>query len=244
MEEKEITISLKDIFNIIKKHLVFIIVTVLLVSLATFFVTNFFIPKSYKSSVLLYVETSYDSQQLNGSQDLNSYNYAQKLVATYIKALDTKTFYNDVSKNLNEKYTATELKEMISFVNDGETEIFQVNVVTNDPAESKKIADAVAAEAPNAISNLKDNATLKIVDQPSIPERHSSPSLSKNLLIAFALSLVVTIIIAFLRELLDTKIHYDEESTMLGKYPILSAIPDFVYYNDKVNGKNSKNSKH
>lgn len=241
MEDQEITFSLKDILNIIKKHLIFIIVMAIVFSIGSFFVTKFFIPKSYKSSVLLYVDTDRDNgENYSSANDLNSYNYAQKLVATYIKALDTNSFYSSVSNQINEKYSASELKKMISFVNDEETEIFEAVVVTNSPTESKKIADAVAVAAPESISNLKSNATLKIVDAATTPQSPSSPSVSKNVLLAFALAIVLAFAISFLREFLDTKIKYDEEMTTLGKYPILSAIPDFEYFNDKKRSKNNK----
>ena len=241
MEDQEITVSLKDILNVIKKNLIFIIVMVIVFSIGSFFVTKFFIPKSYTSSVLLYVDTDRDNgENYSSANDLNSYNYAQKLVATYIKALDTNSFYSSVSNQINEKYSAGELKNMISFVNDEETEIFEAVVVTNSPSESKKIADAVAVVAPDSISNLKSNATLKIVDAATTPQNPSSPSVSRNVILAFALAVVISLVISFLREFLDAKIKYDEEMTALGKYPILSAVPDFEYFNDKKRSKNNK----
>lgn len=48
MEEKdEIVISLSDVWNIIKKNAAFIIVVTLICAIGSFFITRYFIPKSY-----------------------------------------------------------------------------------------------------------------------------------------------------------------------------------------------------
>ena len=50
-------ITFKDITRIIKKNIVFIAVLSLLCAAASYFVTTFFVPKTYTSTVKLYVET-------------------------------------------------------------------------------------------------------------------------------------------------------------------------------------------
>ena len=55
-------ITFKDITRIIKKNIVFIAVLSLLCAAASYFVTTFFVPKTYTSTVKLYVETNYKSQ--------------------------------------------------------------------------------------------------------------------------------------------------------------------------------------
>lgn len=247
MEEKdEIEISLKDILNVLKRNLIFIIVTVLIFSLSSFFVTKFFIPKTYRASISLYVDTTYKNQNESGAgSDLNAYNYAQKLVSTYIRMLNTKTFYSELSKEVNNKYSSSALSSMISFKGDDETEIFDAYVTSQSPAEAKKIADAVAEIAPKTIKRLNSNGELKIVDYAEIPTKPSSPNTTKNILIAFALGLVLSVAIAFIRHFADKKIKYSEEMTALGDLPILAAIPNFDNYLDErttksASGKESK----
>ena len=240
MEEKdEIMISPIMIFQVLKKNLVFIIITVLLFSLGAFFVTNFMIKKHYTSTISLYVETvdlQPDSPN-SAVYSLNMQNYALKLVNTYIRMLDTNTFYTKLSNELNEKYTPAELSKMITFKSDDTTEVFDVSVVSESPTESKKIADTIAEVAPETISNLKSNAKLKVCDEAQLPTKHSSPSVSRNVIIAFAIGLFLSIVISFVRYFLDKKIKYDDEMTTILDIPVLAAIPSFdTYINQK--GKN------
>ena len=195
MEEKdEIIISPKIILEVLKKNLVFIIITVLLFSLGAFFVTNFLVKKHYTSTISLYVETVELQDSPNSAvYSLNMQNYALKLVNTYIRMLDTNTFYTKLSNELNDKYTPTELSKMISFKSDETTEVFDVKVVSESPTEAKKIADTIAEVAPETISNLKSNAKLKVCDEAQLPTKHSSPSVSRNVIIAFAIALLLSL---------------------------------------------------
>ena len=240
MEEKdEIIISPKMIFEVLRKNLVFIIITVLVFSLGSFFITNFLVKKHYTSTISLYVETV-DSQPDSPNSavySLNMQNYALKLVNTYIRMLDTNTFYSKLANELDNKYTPVELSKMISFKSDETTEVFDVQVVSESPTESKKIADTIAEVAPETISNLKTNAKLKVCDEAQLPTKHSSPSVSRNVIIAFAIGLLLSLAVSFIRHFLDKKIKYNDEMTTILNIPVLAAIPSFdTYINQK--GKN------
>ena len=240
MEEKdEIIISLSDVWNIIKKNAAFIIVVTLICAIGSFFITRYFIPKSYTSSIQLYVDTSNDDENKNNLNILSEQTYAQNLVATYIKMLNTNTFYTELSEHINNKYTAKQLSKMLSFSSDEKTEIFDAKVTTSSPNDSKLIADAVGKVAPEAISRLKSKATLKIVDYAQLPTAPSSPNEIKNVIIAMIGGLVISVGISLLRAFLDKKMRYNEEMTMIGDIPILAAIPKF----DAVNKSNKKKGK-
>ncbi len=237
MEERdEIIISLSDIWNIIKRNAAFIIVVTLICAIGSFFITRYFIPKSYTSSIQLYVDTSNDNENQNSYNVLSEQTYAQNLVATYIKMLNTNTFYSELSEHINNKYTAKQLSEMVYFSSDEKTEIFDAKVTTSSPNDSKLIADAVGEIALEAISRLKSKATLKIVDYAQLPTAPSSPSEKKNVIIALIAGLVITVGISLLRAFLDKKMRYNEDMTMIGDIPILAAIPKF----DAVNESNGK----
>ncbi|MGN0508956.1 MAG: YveK family protein [Ruminococcus sp.] len=229
-------ISFKDILRIIKKNLIFIIIVSLLFSVCSFFVTKFFVKKSYTATVKLYVSADYNTN--SGYEDLNAYNYSSKLVATYIELLDTNNFYEDVSKALNNKYTATALKSKVKFTRVEDTEVFKADVVSDSPAEAKNIADAVAKTAPGTISELlSNNSTLKIVDEATTPQNPTSPNVTRNVIIALLIGLVISLVIAFIRDYFDVKIKYDDDMTTINNIPVLAAIPDFEYF-----AKNIKSS--
>lgn len=235
MEEKdEIFVSPKVILEVLKNNIIFIIITCLLFSLSSFFITKFFIQKQYTAKLSLYVDTTISDDKVNPAYSLNMQTYAQRLVSTYIRMLDTTSFYNDVSEMLDEKYTASELSKMISFKSDENTEIFDVLIRSNSPTEAKLIGDAVAEVAPKTISNLRSNANLKVCDPAQTPTKHSSPNTTQNVLVATAVGLLLSLIISFIRYFVDKKIKYNDDMTEIFNIPVLAAIPNF---NEYVNQK-------
>ena len=214
-------ITFKDITRIIKKNIVFIAVLSLLCAAASYFVTTFLVQKTYTSTVKLYVETNYKSQ--SAYDDYQSINYAKNLVLTYIELLDSNSFYNSVSQ----------LKSMIKFESIEDTEVFKALVNSGSPSESKNIGNAIAKIAPDTIANVKDNAKLKIVDKATTPKAPTSPNVSRNVMIAFAAGLIISLIISFVRDFLDVKIKYNDEMTTVLDLPLLAAIPDFEYFSNQ-----------
>ncbi len=228
-EKKEgYEISLKDIFQIFKQGLWIMIVTALVFGVVAFGYSKLFIAKTYTASVKLYVETSVKGD--NSYSDLSAHNLATSLVGTYIAMLETNNFNDKLSQNLDGKYTANQLNNMVEFYSDAdnETEVFTAKVTAKTPTEAKLIADSVADVAPGIISSLKDNTELRIVDNATIPTYPSSPNVTRNTIIAAIIGFLLALVYVFVREALDNKVKYNPDMTEINSIPILSAIPDFA----------------
>jgi capsular polysaccharide biosynthesis protein len=219
-------ISLKDIFAIFKRGLWIMLACAIVFGALAFGYSSLFIHKTYTSTVKLYVKTSNVGE---GYQALSSFNFASNKVNTYIEMLDSNNFREKLSDNLDNKYTAVELKKMVSFSrsDDENTEVFSSTIKASSPTEAKVIADSVADIAPGIMSGLDDDTELKIVDNATIPTAPSSPNVMKNTLFAFAGGFVLALIFVFIREALDNKIKYNTELSEINGIPVLSAIPDF-----------------
>lgn len=219
-------ISLKDIFRTFKRGLWLMVSCAIVFGALAFGYSSLFIPKTYMSTVKLYVKTSSMGE---GYQALSAFNYASSKVNTYIEMLDTNNFREKLSDNLDNKYTAQELGKMVSFSrsDDEDTEVFSASIKAASPTEAKVIADSLSDVAPGIMSGLDDDTELKIVDNATIPTRPYSPSVAKYTLFAFAGGFILALIFVFVREALDNKIKYNTEVSEIIGIPILSAIPDF-----------------
>jgi capsular polysaccharide biosynthesis protein len=92
MGEYRMEFSLKEIIDLLIKRFLFIILCTL-IGLSVFYgYTRYYIKPIYTASLKMYVSPS----EMTASADLNELNYAQKVVATYISFLQTKTFYSKV----------------------------------------------------------------------------------------------------------------------------------------------------
>ena len=171
--------SFKDILQIVRKNILFILIVSIVAGAGTFACTKLFIKPTYTSTVKLYVNTTNSGK--TSYEDLNSHNYAQKMVATYIEILDTNHFYSKVAMSLPDRYNEAFLKKSISFSEVTDTEVFSATATANDPIEAKTIADAVAKAAPATIKEqFEGNASLKIVRGAASQEPHLSESRQKR----------------------------------------------------------------
>ena len=229
-EEREIT--LKDLFRTFRQGFWHIAITAVIAAVIAYGYTNIFISKTYTSEVKFYVDITNIDQGV--SAELSARSLASQLVSTYLEMLDTNSFYDGISDELDNKFSASELSKMVNFNYDDtkKTELFSATVKASTATEAKVIADCVAEVAPRIISEIRnDSAELKIVDKPQIPDKPSSPNVMKNTLIAFAAGLAVALIYVFAREALDNRIKYTSELSELYSIPVLSAIPDFTGMN-------------
>lgn len=53
------------------------------------------------------------------------------------------------------------------------------------------------------------------------------------MIIAFAVGLIIALIVSFVRDFLDVKIKYNDEMTTVLDLPLLAAIPDFEYFSNQ-----------
>ena len=148
------------------------------------------------------------------------------MVNTYIVILNTRETLSDVIDYAGVDRTVGELRGMISAEAVGETQIFQVVVTCEDPAEAEKIADAIAYILPRRIGNIIEGTSTKVVDNAVRPSGASSPSYTNNAIIGFAAGLLLTMVVVVILELRDVTIRTEEDITQECTYPVLATVPN------------------
>ena len=218
-------LSFQNLLRVLRNGIVIMIISALVCAGASYCFSSLFISKTYKTTIKLYVET--DSRAEDSYNDLNSYRYATSLVNTYIEMLETNNFYSRVAQSIDGEYTMGKIATMVSFSNESETEVFNATVIADTPEEAKKVADAVSDIAPLVLSELNDNADLKIVDRAIMPVAPASPNVGKNTAMALVFGFAGAFLYLFIKDILDVKFKYNCDMGSYKDIPILAAIPDF-----------------
>ncbi len=233
-ENKEIEIDLRKIFLMLRKKIAIILVVALIGAALAGCVTNFFIKPKYTSGVSFYVNNNNDnlvgSSGTITSSDLDA---SEKLVNTYIFVVESGTFRSKVADKLGNGITASQLKKMMSCSAVKDTLAFQVNVSSSDPELATNIANTIAELAPQEIVRVLKVGGVEVVDYASIPTKPSSPNLKKNVLIGFAVALVLAFTVCFVKELFDTRIMSESDLTREFNIPVLGTVPRLVPAEDK-----------
>jgi Capsular polysaccharide biosynthesis protein len=218
-------ISMDQLFRLIKKNMVLILLFAVVGCAGAYAVSSVLIPKTYISTLKLYVSSPGASK--GSTTDINELNYAQKVVNTYIEMLETNSFYQKVIDSAGLNYSPEQLKEKITFSSLNNTEVFSAQVSANKPEQAKAIADVIADLAPQTIKEFKEDASLKIVDYGNLPEAPSSPKLELNAVAGLILGLFLSVALILLRDKLNVRIKNEEGLTERYNLPVIASIPAF-----------------
>ncbi len=215
--------TLKEIFEIFMKRIVFITVCTIGGLCVSFLYSKYIIKPTYIASVQMYV----NSNDSTSSADLNELNYAQKVVTTYISFLQTKKFYEQVIEESNLRLSKEQLKNMTNIESINNTEIFEISVSSMNPNHSFLLVKSMEKIAPELIKSIKDTAQISIVDPPALPTSPSSPNIFKNTLIGGMITFIIAMLISLLGEVMDVNVKNQDDLLRKYQVPILGVIPNY-----------------
>lgn len=243
MNEQEQTIDLRDLFKVLRDHLVPIIIITVTAGLIGFLLSAFIIEKQYTAEALLYVENTAEKSQ--GGININDISAAQKLANTCQILFTTEEMYNQLNEVINNssdtKWDKEKMDKMITVESVNSTEIIQITVTTNNPSLSVTVAEKMVELSQDEFMRVIEDGSIKVVSHASYSDDPTFPSVRKFTLIGLLIGLVVSYVIFLLAELLDTKIKEDDDLAQVYGIPVFAEIMDFEAAFGRANGKGGYN---
>ncbi|MDK1724767.1 Wzz/FepE/Etk N-terminal domain-containing protein [Dellaglioa algida] len=215
MEE---TISIEQIFNILKKHLKLIGGLTVSGILLAFLVTTFFMTPKYDATVQILVNRTETGN--NTGVALNAQQADVQMISTYKDIIQNKIVLDPVRKDIAKKdnFTGTsdDLKSQISIFNEENSQVFSVTVKDTNAYRAADIANSVADNFKNRIKKMMKVNNVTIVADAIAKPNAVSPNKKMNVLIGLILGAMIGIGIAFAIELLDKTVKGVDFLTDLG----------------------------
>ncbi len=180
----------------------------------------------YQASTLFYVNNSVSLGDASIDISSGDISTSKSLVNSYIVILKTRGTLMDVIDYADSDRSYDELLSMVSASSVNKTEIFQVTVVSEDPYEAEKLANAIAHVIPKRISSVIEGSSAKVVDYAVLPGSPFTPSYTKNTAIGLMVGLLLSVCAIVLLEILDVAIRDEEDLQSICSYPILASVPD------------------
>ena len=218
----------KQLWRALKRRAWIIVLAALIAGAISFGFTRLFVTPQYEAGVKMYVNNS--SISVGGTSfsiSASELTAAQGLVNTYIVILNSRVTLTDVIETAELDRTYEELSGMISAEAVNGTEIFEVKITSDDPAEAAKIANTIALVLPKQIGMIIEGSDVRVVDWAVEPTSSSSPSYMKNTLLGMIIGALVSVTAIVFLELMDDKIRSEDYISRV--YPdiaLLSVIPN------------------
>ena len=223
-ENKEITIDVVQLFKVLWKKKISIILTAIVAAVLAFGVSSFVLKPEYSSTTRIYVVNRNQSEKVGlTNQDLQAGTY---LVKDYKEIILSQDVLEKVISNLKLEKTVRELSKKIQVTVPVDTRIVSITVKNAQPEEASRIANAlreVAAEKIISVTRVSDVTTLEEARPALTP---SSPNIRRNTALAFLVGGAVMVVSILLLELLDDRVKRPEDVEEVMQIALLGIVPD------------------
>jgi capsular exopolysaccharide synthesis family protein len=220
-------VGLRDYLNVLRQRWLSVVVPTVLATLAAGLLSSLATP-TYTSTSSLF----FSLQNGNTANELaQGSNFTQAQMASYATLVTTPAVLAPVVEELRLPGDAGDLARRIDVSAPNETVVLEVSVSDTSPERAAAIATAVTQElrvvvADVAPRNSEGNATVTstVVAPADVPENPSSPDTGLNVGAGFLLGVVLGVLIALLRQALDTRIRNAEQVRALTDAPVLGSF--------------------
>lgn len=223
MEE---TISLKEIFDIIKKRFLLIISFAIGATLIAAIVSFFVLTPIYQSSAQFIVNQNNEDTQGQLLVDTNTIRTNVELINTYSVIIKNSAILNEVIEELNLSTTPESLANNISVSSEQNSQVVTVSVKNPDPQLATDIANTTVHVFQESIPEIMNVDNVHILSE-AVTRDNPTPVEPKpvlNIAIALVLGVMIGVGIAFLLEYLDTSVRTEEDVEKKLGLPILGII--------------------
>lgn len=221
MEE---TISLKEIFDILRKHLTSILISMFVGLALAAIVTFFVLTPKYRSQAQLIV-TLPQSETTNA----NDVNMNLQMINTYKELVTGDLVINQVKDRIESEYgidkSVQELKDSVDVTQSQNSLMFSIRATDTSSVYAANIANTTALVFQENAKDVLSVDKISIISNAEASSSPVSPNNKLNLAIGLVLGILVGVGIAFLLELLDRTVKDNKYVTETLGFTILGTVP-------------------
>ncbi|WP_050614493.1 YveK family protein [Bacillus testis] len=223
MEE---TISLQEIFQVLKKRAAMIIALSLIATLTVGIISFYFITPMYQASSQILVNKSESENSVYSSNEVAT---NVQLINTYNVIIKSPTVLQAVIRELNLDLTVEQLNEKITVSNADDSQVMNIVVMDESIRKAANIANKTAQVFKEKIGDIMNVNNVTILSKAEVKgnEAPVSPNKLLNIAIALVVGCMAGVGLAFLLEYLDNTFKTEKDIEMHLELPILGVIPTF-----------------
>ncbi|MEJ9228289.1 capsular biosynthesis protein [Peribacillus butanolivorans] len=219
MEE---TISIKDIFQTLKKRWKLITLLTLIAALISGAISYFLLTPVYQSSTQILVNQKQSKNQIDSTQIRSNID----MINTYSVIIKSPAILEKVIDDLELEQSVDQLSQKITINSQENSQVFSLTVQDSNPSKAVEIANAVSGTFQKEIKDIMNVDNVSILAKAEVKENPTpvKPSPLLNIAIAVVVGLMAGIGLAFLLEYMDNTIRDEKDIEKLLDLPLLGSI--------------------
>lgn len=204
--QDEMELDLLEIFGVLMSRLWLIILSGILFAGATGVFCKFVATPIYTSTTQLCILSNTTS-----IASLSDLAIGTQLTQDYIVVTKSRPVVEQVIENLELDMTYESLLAVTTVENPTDTRILSISVTNPDPTLAKQIVDQYAQVSRKRIAKLMDINEPGIIEEGHVAERKTSPTTTKNAMIAGILGIILACAVVIIRHMLDDTIKSSDD---------------------------------
>ncbi|HBC4361906.1 TPA: capsule biosynthesis protein CapA [Staphylococcus aureus] len=215
----ENSLDLSKFMKAIKKNWKLLLILPIIFMLIALLMTMFLMKPKYESNTQVLVNQKEKKSELMAQEVQSNI----QLVNTYSEIVKSPRILDEVAKK-NKKYSASEIKSMLTATTQAESQILNVNIESGSKKDAEKVANDIAKVFSDEMPDIMNVDNVTILSKANGTASKVSPSLIINLAIGLILGLILALIIIILKEIFDKRIRTEEDIERELNIPVLGSI--------------------
>jgi receptor protein-tyrosine kinase len=222
-------LKLQDYAKVLRNRWITVCVTVLVTVLAALAYSLLSTP-TYEASTRLFVSTSTGGS--SGADLYQGNRLSQERVISYAELLKGETLAQRTIDKLGLDMSAEQLRGNVKARAKPDTVLIDVGVLDTSPVRARDIANAMSDEFVVLVRELetpeggaKPDARVVVEQRASVPSQPVSPKKLRNLIAGLGLGLVLGVVLALLRDVLDNTAKSRETLEEITGVGLVGSIP-------------------
>ena len=228
--ENEKVINFFDLFRVLSKRWIIVLVSGLLVAAISFCYFSFFVTEKYSASAQLFIDIRKVSSEGKDTY-ITTYHIttAKELATTYAYVIKTNIVLDTVIDELNLDISEKALADSIAISVVDDTPVLRINVTNPDKNIALKILTKLIEVAPEIINAKIDSGKLIAIDKPTVSSNPVSPNVPRNTSLGFFAGMFAVYVYFVLRMLTDNKIKSVDDINKTFDIAVLGVIPSLEH---------------
>ncbi|MBZ9689208.1 polysaccharide biosynthesis tyrosine autokinase [Clostridium estertheticum] len=217
---KENNVELKELFNIIRKKIILILLITISSMLATGILSFYVLKPVYQAKCTVIVGK--DSTDKITEGEVLMY---QNLIKTYVQIGKSRAVAENAVVRLNLGTLSKEFMLNVEITPKEGTQIIDIAYKGKTPEIASEVANALSQAFVEESQKLLPSGSVKIMDKAITPESPIAPNKTLNISLGFMLGLIGSLGLVFLTEYLNNTIKNEDDVERYLQLPLIGLIP-------------------
>ena len=219
-EKDEMEIDLRELFFVIRRRILVIILSAVIFAGAAGSYSYFVADPVYESTSRLYIQT-----QSTSITSLADIQMSTVLASDYVELIQSRTLCQEVVDNLNLDMTYRDVQKCMTVTNPEDTRILNIAIQGKNPQETTAIANEVALVAKQKISDVMKTDEPSLWETAIVPKQPVKPEKIKNTVLGGMIGAFLAALVVIVLHMMDDAIKTPEDIERHLGLTTLSSIP-------------------